>query len=372
MCGIFGCYGFEDKQLLSRMSKILQHRGPDGSGFFLDKNICLGNNRLAIIDSENCKQLIHNEDECIWITYKGEIYNGSELKKDLEERGHRFYTNTDTEVIIHSYEEYGTECLNRFNGMFAFALWDGNKKQLFLARDNFGIKPLYYYMKDGKFLFSSEIKGILKHREISPEVNINSLNSYIALRYSSGKETLFKDIFKLLPGSFLIIKGTKSELKRYWSPESELKNKQISVSPSEIERYLNQAVIDRLASDKPMGIFLSGGIDSGLILDTIYRKAPESLNRITAFTIGVENHKESKEEMKYAELVSKNYNTRHSSTLIDSTIISDLPYITYSLDEPVATPTTMLTYKLAKKASKICPVILTGDGSDEIFGNYFQ
>ena len=207
MCGICGFYGFEDKRLIKQMTDILYHRGPDDSGIFIDKDVCLGHRRLSIIDlSEKGRQPIFNEDKSVMVIFNGEIYNFKGVRKTLEEKGHKFYSDADTEVIVHAYEEYGERCITLFNGMFAFAIWDSRKKLFFLARDRAGIKPLYYSIKNNKFIFASEIKSILLHKDIKRELDNNSLYKYLTFRYIPGEQTIFKDVRKLSPGHYMIYK----------------------------------------------------------------------------------------------------------------------------------------------------------------------
>src|SRR3989344_5495977 len=214
MCGICG-FNWDDKELLKQMADIIRHRGPDDDGYYTDKDISLGNRRLSIIDlSKNGKQPIFNEDKTICVVYNGEIYNFQEIKEDLEKKGHRFYSNTDTEVIVHAYEEYGEKCLECFNGMFAFAIWDSKQKKLFLARDMHGIKPLYYAVVKNNLIFGSEIKSILLHKDIKRTVNPEALHYFLTFRCNSTNETMFKGIYKLPPAHYLIYKNSKLKIKR--------------------------------------------------------------------------------------------------------------------------------------------------------------
>jgi len=210
MCGING-FTWEDKDLIRQMNKVIRHRGPDDSGFFLDRNISLGHQRLSIIDlSAAGKQPMHNEDETVWVTFNGELYNYKELRKKLEEKGHRFFSNTDTEVIVHAYEAYGYDCVKLFNGMFAFGLYDTKKRILFLARDRLGIKPLYYYHHDNKLIFSSEIKALLQHKGITRSINPRALHDYLSFRAVTLSETMFEGIKKLKPGQYLVFHNYES------------------------------------------------------------------------------------------------------------------------------------------------------------------
>lgn len=215
MCGICGFAGLEDKNLIKKMCDIISHRGPDDFGYYYGDNIMLGHRRLSIIDLEGGRQPIHNEDETIWIIFNGEIYNFKELRKNLEEKGHTFYTSTDTEVIVHLYEEFGIKFVEKLNGMFAFALWDSNTSSLLLIRDRLGIKPLYYTLKDNKLLFSSEIKSLLKFEELDKRINLNLLPHYFTYRSTPSSETIFKDVLKLPPGYVLSFHVPSSEIRLY-------------------------------------------------------------------------------------------------------------------------------------------------------------
>jgi len=367
MCGICGFYGLNDKELLKKMSHIIDCRGPDDKGFFTDNNVGLANQRLSIIDLKTGHQPIHNEDESIWITFNGEIYNFKELKSDLEKRGHIFCSNSDTEVIVHAYEEYGKNCVNYLNGMFAFAIWDSNKKQLFLARDRLGIKPLYYIFFDEKFLFASEIKSLLQYEIIKKEINYTSLNNFFTFRYIPGENTILKGINRLLPGHSLIYKDKQIKINKYWDLNFCPTNEKLDNYVNSIKNLFEDSVKKRLISKVPWGIFLSGGIDSTSILSYANEF---SHKQVKTFNLSFCDWPDN--EIKYAKKASEFFNTNHKEITVTPDIIKLLPKVIWHMDEPVADPTAVLNYVLAEKASKSVKVILTGEGADEIFGGYEQ
>jgi asparagine synthase (glutamine-hydrolysing) len=367
MCGICGFYGLNDSRILKRMNNIIKHRGPDHTDFFTDKDIGLSNQRLSIIGLNKGNQPMHNEDESIWLTFNGEIYNFKELKYTLEKKGHKFYSDSDTEVIIHAYEEYGENCVKHFNGMFAFAIWDSNKKQLFLARDRLGIKPLYYSFMDGKFFFASEIKSLMQCRLIKKEINYNSLNSFFTFRYVSGENTIINGIKRLLPGNTLTYKNKKIRIKQYWDLHFNLGNKSDEYYINSFKKLFEDSVKKRLMSEVPLGLFLSGGIDSTSILSYASRFSDKP---IKTFNLSFSEWPDN--ETDYAKQASQFFNTDHKEVSVNSEIIKILPKVIWYMDEPVADPTAILNYVLAEKAKKYVKVILMGEGSDEIFGGYEQ
>src|SRR3989344_7821498 len=263
MCGIVG-FNWTDEELLRRMCSVIAHRGPDGEGFYFDNKISLGHRRLSIIDlSERGKQPMCNEDGTIWITFNGEIYNFQELRKELEKKGHKFKSNTDTEIIIHSYEEYGIDCLQKFNGMFAFCIYDKNKDLMFVVRDFFGIKPVYYYFKDNKFIFASEIKAIIEDKSIKREPNNKAIIEYLTFQNCLDEKTFFKDIFLLLPGEYLIYNNKKLERVKYYKEEYNYKS-----NPDVINNFLQlfeNSIKNHLISDVPVGAYTSSGFDSSSV-----------------------------------------------------------------------------------------------------------
>ena len=264
MCGINGYLNIENRELIKKMNTAIAHRGPNDSGVYSDKGVVLGNRRLSIIDIKSGHQPVHNEDSTIWITFNGEIYNFKELKFELEKSGHKFYTNTDTEAIVHLYEKYGLDFVKRLRGMFAFAVWDSAKKRLILCRDRLGKKPLYYWIKGGKLVFSSEIKAVLEHHEIKRVLNENGFYQYLTFKYVPGPQTMFKEIYKLLPGHIAIFEKGKFTIKKYWDIDL---GEQAGDEEYYIKKFYNllkESVDIRLMSEVPLGIYLSGGIEKYL------------------------------------------------------------------------------------------------------------
>ncbi|MDP2922222.1 MAG: asparagine synthase (glutamine-hydrolyzing) [Candidatus Omnitrophota bacterium] len=364
MCGICG-FNWNDKQLIKKLCKTLVHRGPDSEGYFSDTNISLGCCRLSIIDLEKGNQPIFNEDRSLCITFNGEIYNHKELRFDLEKKGHKFYTDVDTEVVIHSYEEYGAGCLKRLKGMFAFAIWDSRTKQLFLARDRLGIKPLYYYFNNGNFVFASELKAILLFKEVKRQVNLNTLNNLLTFRYASGEETILEGIKKLLPGHFLVLKKNLLSKNKYWDINFTSEKTDAQSSKAELRQLLKNSVQEHLESDVLVGVFLSGGVDSSSIVALM-----KKTENIKTFTLGFSETDNN--EFVYARKVAQLFNTDHTEIVIEPKTIRHLPEIIWYLDEPLADPTCIPTFILSQTAGKTVKVVLSGEGADEVFGGYEQ
>lgn len=367
MCGICGVYGLEDKKLIKAMNSRIAHRGPDQEGYFFDKEIMLGHRRLSIIDlSERGRQPMHNEDETIWIVFNGEIYNFQELKEGLEKKGHKFYSETDTEVIVHAYEEYGAACVNYFNGMFAFAIWDSNKKQIFLARDRLGVKPLVYYKDEEKFLFASEIKAILEDKAIKREVNTEALGQFIAFEYVPAPLTMFKNIYKLPAGHYAMLKDNKLHIEKYWDiPEGETK-KDEHMLVAETRKLLTDAIQKRMISDVPLGAFLSGGIDSSAVVAMMSQGNEQP---IKTFSIGFTE--ESYDESPAARLVAEKFKTDHHEKIVEpKTIIPLFDKLVPEMDEPFGDLSIFPAYLVSQFARTIVTVSLSGDGGDELFGGY--
>ena len=371
MCGING-FNFNNRDLIERMNEKIKHRGPDGEGFYLDNDISLGHRRLSIIDlSEKGKQPMFNEDRTFCLVFNGEIYNFQELREELEERGHKFYSKTDSEVVLHLYEDYREKCLEFLNGIFAFAIWDNRQKKLFLARDRIGVKPLYYYWDEKKFIFSSEIKAILEHG-IEREVNLEALNHYFRLLYVPASLTMFKNIYKLLPGHYLTLKDDKLEIGKYWDVslnQAEINSKEEIIES--IKKLMRQSVRGQLISDRPVGIFLSGGIDSTSVLGITREFLSD---RIKTFTVGFginDISNKFNQDFFLARQTSEHYNTDHHELLIDSQdVLNNVEKVVYHLDEPIAESTQIATFLLSKLAKKEVAVVLGGNGGDELFGGY--
>ena len=377
MCGIYGYLsptGTIDPTILRRMGHPLKHRGPDDEGeVILDSSevsVGLGHKRLSIIDlSPAGKQPMVNEDEIIWIIFNGEIYNFREIRKELEGKGHKFRSHSDTEVIVHLYEELGTKCLERLNGMFAFALWDAKQKSLFLARDRTGKKPLHYCVHRGHFLFASEIKALLQHPLVSREIDLKSLNKYLAYEYVPAPNSIFKAIKKLEPGYCLLFRGGAAVTSQYWDIPMEdypISDRTEAQYIDELKELLERAVTARLeAADVPVGLFVSGGLDSGVVA-AIARKAKENLQ---CFSIGFEEA--SFDESRYAQQVARSLGIKHHLKVFRAQemlhMVERLPEI---LDEPLADPSILPLYLLSQFAAEHMKVVLSGDGGDELFAGY--
>jgi len=370
MCGICGVYTSDkshvDKELLRRMCTAIKHRGPDDEGIFLEDYIGLGMCRLSIIDLETGHQPIHNEDESVWIVFNGEIYNYRELRQFLEERNHRFYTSSDTEVIIHLYEELGDDCVTTLNGMFAFALWDANKKKLLLARDRIGIKPLHYIILQNKLVFGSEIKSVLQDADVKREVNLKALHHFLAFEYVPAPETMFEGIKKLLPGHILICENGNVSDRTYWDLKFTVRNKQpIAFYSERIYELLKKSVERRLISEVPLGAFLSGGIDSSSIVGVMSELMDEP---VKTFSIGFEE--ESYNELNYARMVAEHFETEHYEEIITPDAVNLVNKIIHYVDEPFADVSLFPTYLVSELARKHVIVVLSGDGGDEQFAGY--
>ncbi|MFA4824265.1 MAG: asparagine synthase (glutamine-hydrolyzing) [Methanoregula sp.] len=363
MCGIVG-FNWSDRHLLQKMMGTIQHRGPDESGQFIDNFVSLGHQRLKIIDLESGRQPIHNEDESIHVVFNGEIYNFQQLREILERKGHVFSTHSDTEVIVHAYEEYGVECVQQFNGMFAFALYDSIKKVLFLARDRIGIKPLYYFFDGTKFVFASEIKAILADRTISREVDRLAFHEYFSFRYNPGDHTLFRGIKKLLPGHILLLRDGSVETRQYWEISERKTDKSEDFLIHELRELLSDSVQSRLISDVPLGVFLSGGLDSASIVALMSEKSDD----IKTFSVGFESADDS--ELPYAKMISEQFGTDHHEFMVEDHHLSLLPKMVWHLDEPIGDAATLPTLVISEEAKRYVTVILAGEGGDEVFAGY--
>lgn len=378
MCGIAGICSAKCSapigSIVQNMLHSVSHRGPDGHDVWSDPNgrCAIGHKRLAIIDPEGGHQPLSNEDGTIWITYNGCIYNYQQLAQKLRQKGHNFITNTDTEVIVHAYEEYGTDCLRRFIGMFSFAIWDSNRNILFCARDRLGIKPFYYYNEDGLFIFSSEIKSLLATKLFKKSAFIAALSEYLIFQAPLGKETFFEKIYRLLPGSYLVVDhdGQIVSEKQFWDINFDIdKDHKESYFVDRLRILLGDAVKMRLRSDVPLGAHLSGGLDSSTIVSLASQYYFDDEPIIT-FT-GAFDEGPAYDETEFASLVSKATGAKNliirpsASDFIDS-----LPKIIYFMDEPAAGPGIFPQYMVSSLASKYVKVILGGQGGDEIFGGY--
>lgn len=367
MCGIFGFLGFQDATLLARMSHALKHRGPDSNGYFKDQYLSMGMQRLSIIDLEQGEQPIYNEDGSLVVVFNGEIYNYIELKSKLIQLGHQFKTHTDTEVIVHAYEEWGVDCLNRLNGMFAFAIYNLRSQQLFIARDRCGQKPLYYYYQNNILVFASEIKALLLASIIPREVNLTAIDAYLGLRYVPEPQTLFKHIETLPAAHFLMLsKGEDIKIKRYWDI-SLITDKNQFLSPTDalekVHEKLQDAVKLVMRSDVPVGAYLSGGVDSSLLVALMTQHHP----RINTYSIGFNSAIDETEE---AKETARLLGTHHQEIHCTPSDFSLLPKIVYHMDRPVGDALIIAFYKIAELAGKDLKVVVSGEGADEIFAGY--
>ncbi|MFB3041364.1 MAG: asparagine synthase (glutamine-hydrolyzing), partial [Candidatus Poribacteria bacterium] len=364
--------------LLHNMCDVIVHRGPDDEGYYIDGNIGLGMRRLSIIDLQTGNQPIHNESKDIWIVCNGEIYNFHKLRAELERKGHKFYTRSDTEAIVHCYEEYGDECVSKLNGMFAFAIWDSKRRRLLLARDRLGIKPLFYTLSDGNLLFASEIKSILQDPTVKREVNLHALHNFLSLNYIPHPDTIFKDIYKLPPGNILVCENGQVQIKAYWDmrfgmeqgKEAEhaaglSKRKREEEYAEGLREQLKESVRLRLLSDVPLGVLLSGGIDSSAITALMSSLVDEP---IKTFSIGFEE--KSFNELEYARIVAKQYGTDHHEMIVKPNAVELLPKLVWHFDEPFADSSAIPTYLVSKMAREHVTVVLSGEGSDEVFAGY--
>ena len=361
MCGIAG-FNFEDRGLLRNMCHVMRHRGPDDEGYHDDSHMSLGNVRLSIIDLAGGHQPVYNEDRSIVVVHNGEIYNYQELREKLEKLGHRFHTNSDTEVIVHSYEQHGDDCCLGFNGIFAFAVWDTRKQTLLMARDRCGVKPLYYTrLGDGRVLFASEIKAILQCEEIKRSVDPEALHYYLNLRYVPRDKTLFKNIRRLPPGTLMKLNGRKVELRRYWRPDLAPQRFSEEHLIARIREALTNALRRNLLSDVPLGILLSGGIDSSAILAFASKvsNAP-----VKAFTMGFG---EATDEIDDAVSVASEYGAEHQRLVAKQDLLKEYPRMIWHADMPKRN---LYPYYIMREASKHVKVLLGGLGGDELFGGY--
>jgi len=376
MCGING-FSFKDERLIGRMNAAIKHRGPDQDGVFLAENFSLGHARLAIIDlSERGRQPIFNEDKTLAVVFNGEIYNFKELRSKLSQKGHKFYSDTDTEVIIHLFEEKKEKCLEDLDGIFAFAVYDVKEESLFLARDHFGVKPLYYFWDpsagsgQGKLIFSSEIKAILEH-DIEREINKQALSSYFHLLYPLAPLTIFRDIFKLPPAHYLVYKNGQLSVKRYWRPKFEKTAFSRVEIKKELRRLTEEAVKKQMVSDRPLGVFLSGGIDSTAVAALAQKFSPDKLKTFCVGFDVVEEREKYNIDFKMARRVSRDLETEHHELMIGAKdVLGALEKVAWHMDEPISNHTQSITYLLSEFTKREVAVALGGDGGDEIFAGY--
>ena len=372
MCGISGMFGVADvgaadvRRSLRAINDAIAHRGPDGEGFFDDEVAALGHRRLAIIDRAGGHQPMANEDETCWIVFNGEIYNHRELRPVLESKGHRYRTNSDTETILHAYEEYGPACVEKLEGMFAFAIYDGRKRELFAARDRLGKKPFFYTVLDGVFHFASELPALARSPLWKGELDLSALEGYLSLGYFIAPATIFRDVYKLLPGHWLRIANGTIETRQYWDvTEFDTEHRPDDELLREIDETLRQAVHSRLESEVPLGAFLSGGIDSGLVVSYMAEALPDRLVT-TSVGFGEAAHN----ELEAAGLTAAHFKSRHYPEIIEPRLDEVMGPVVEHLGEPMADSSAIPTWYVSRAARRHVTVALSGDGGDESFAGY--
>jgi asparagine synthase (glutamine-hydrolysing) len=371
MCGIAGVFSQEkkpvDESIISAMCSAMVHRGPDDKGSYIDSNVGMGMTRLSIIDIENGNQPVSNKDQTFWVVSNGEIYNFQEIRKWLIQIGYEFRSRSDTEVIAHLYEEFGVDCVKYLRGMFAFAIWDSRRKQLMIARDRIGIKPLYYFYNGRELVFASELKSLLQYPAIDRKIDIESLQYLFAFMTTPPDASIIAGVKKLEPGHFLLVGETGGlRLARYWDVEFAPDRSRSEDSFSEeIQERLLDSVKSHLVSDVPVGVFLSGGVDSSAVAATM---ASISDRPINTFSIGYKNKRfdESSEAKRFADQIG----ARHKELILESDALSSLDEIAWYLDEPFGDASAIPTYMVSRLAAKEVKVVLSGDGGDELFAGY--
>src|SRR5438874_748556 len=370
MCGIAGIVRSDgaqiDRDLLARMNDAIRHRGPDDDGFYFSEGAGLAMRRLSIIDLKGGHQPIHNSDHTAWIVFNGEIYNYRELRKQLEARGHQFYTDSDTEAIVHAYDEYGTDCPKYLRGMFAFAIWDERAKSLFLARDRVGKKPLLYAQLSGQLVFGSEFMALLQHPDVSRDVNYEAIHHYLSFSCVPAPLTAYQAIRKLPPGHSLLWKNGELKIERYWQLDFSHK---ISISEEEagerVVDLLRDAVRVRLMSEVPLGAFLSGGVDSSAIVALM---AQESSGKVKTFSIGFEEQDFS--ELHHARRVAEYVGSDHHEFIVRPNAMEVLPTLVEHYGEPFADSSAIPSYYVSRETRRHVTVALNRDGGDECFAGY--
>ncbi len=355
--------------MLVAMRDAITHRGPDDAGEFIDENIGLGHRRLSIVDVAHGHQPMFNRDESRVIIYNGEVYNHADYRAELEAKGYKFQTHCDTETILYLYEEYGAKCVEKLRGMFAFAVWDKRRKELFIARDRLGVKPLYYVQDaEGNLFFASEIKSILAANAVKAELNYDALPDQLANHGTSFDETLFKNVKRLLPGHFLIWRDGDLKIQKFWDVSFEPKHEEIADADfvEEWRELFQKSVELRLMADVPLGMFLSGGVDSSAICAMMARLVKEP---IKTFSVGFKEREAN--EFEFARIVAEQFKTEHHEiTITPEQFFNELPNLIYHEDEPLGFIASVPLYFVSKLAQKHVKVVLTGEGSDEILGGY--
>lgn len=372
MCGICGKLNFDRDAKVSptqirAMAETIIHRGPDDEGYFIAGQVGLGFRRLSIIDLATGHQPLSNEDGTVWITFNGEIYNYEELRNYLLAKGHTFKTQSDTEVIVHLYEEFGTDCVAKLRGMFGFAIWDCKQESLFLARDRVGIKPIYYWISDKSIIFASEIKAILADPDVIPEVVPEMIDRFLTFYYVPGEETLLRNIYKLPPGSFMLVRDGKITVKQYWNLKFDPVPCIAHKAEEEFCSLLDECVRMHMISDVPVGFLLSGGVDSTAMLGMAVGKTPHNLS---SFTLGFASPGLA-DERPYARLAAERFGSEHYETSISAQEFADfLPQFAWHMEEPVCEPQAVALFYVTKLAAQHVKVLISGEGGDEAFAGY--
>jgi len=374
MCGICGQVVFDervapDSGIVKNMLTAMHHRGPDDEGIYVSPTAVLGHKRLSIIDLSRGAQPIANETNTVWIVFNGEIYNYKDLRRDLAGRGHTFRTDTDTEVIVHLYEEYGEECLQKLQGMFAFAIWDDRRRKLFLARDRVGIKPVYYSCNGKRLIFASEIKALTADPSLRREVDPDGIDLFLTFNYMPGEKTLLRNVFKLNAGHYLVAENGKISIQQYWDlafetppPEDGLARK-----TAELAELLRQTVRDHMISDVPVGVLLSGGVDSTALLSFAH---DHSATQVDTFTVGFDDRTVT-DERPFARIAAKTFAANHHEMSISAQdFLEFLPQYVWHMEEPVCEPPAVALYYVSRLASQRVKVLLSGEGGDEAFAGY--
>lgn len=372
MCGIAGIVyqhaGRVDAAELQRMCDVMRHRGPDDEGAYIAGTAGIGMRRLSIIDLASGHQPIHNEERTLWVVLNGEIYNYRELREDLEAKGHRFYTQSDTETLVHLYEEYGEDCVQHLTGMFCFALWDEPRKKLFMARDRVGEKQLYYAVRNGKLVFGSEIKCLLQTDAVSKDMDLGALDAYLAYLYVPAPATFFRDVRELPPAHVLVFDKDGLRTRRYWELQFNVDRKTDPRALTEAFRdRFQEAVRARLVSDVPLGALLSGGIDSSAVVAAMSKFAS---GPVKTFSIGYGAEGSPYDERKFARMVAREFSTQHNEIVVRPQIVDIIPDLVRAFDQPFADSSAIANYYVFRETRKHVTVVLSGLGGDEIAAGY--
>jgi asparagine synthase (glutamine-hydrolysing) len=372
MCGICGIYNAGSGEpasqvVLERMTHSIAHRGPDDSGFYCDGALGLGFARLSIIDLSGGHQPMSNETGDVWLVFNGEIWNYRTLRSELQAKGHLFRTQSDSETIIHAYEEYGVNCVARLHGMFGFAIWDSTRKRLLLARDRAGKKPLYYTRVDGDLIFASEIKALLHHPRVKREADTQAIADFLSVRYVPGPATLFADIYKVQPGHWLLYENGNLRSERYWDfTFGETEQRPINEYIEGIQTHIRRAVAERMMADVPVGAMLSGGVDSSIVTGIMSELTD---HKVKTFAVGFDHPDYN--ELPYARLVADHFGTDHYELVVKSSDLTAYwPLLTWHRDEPVSEPSDLGVYLVSRLARQHVKVVLSGEGGDELFAGY--